>query len=100
MTNAREAYNEALGNLFSLDNAAPEEAIGAVLEASEAVFSAVEATTLEEACRLTGDATRLLVGIQPLVELAEYALDFQLAEVLRSYRSAAFQLLRRELKRI
>jgi len=98
MNNTREAYNAALGNLFSLDRAAPEEAIGAVLSCSEAVFAVVEATTREDSCRLAGEATRRLVELQPMIELAEAALDFQLAEALSSYRSAAFRLLRKSVK--
>jgi len=33
-----------------------------------------------------------------MIELAEGALDFPLAEALSSYRSAAFQLLRKSVK--
>jgi len=98
MTNQRETYNAALGNLFSLDRAAPEEAISAVLDCSEAVFAVVEATTRAESCQLAGEATRRLVELQPLIELAEGALDFPLAEALGSYRSAAFRLLRKSVK--
>jgi len=47
MTNQRESYNAALGNLFSLDRAAPEEAIGAVLNCSEAVFAVVAGRFLQ-----------------------------------------------------
>jgi len=98
MNNTREAYNAALGNLFSLDRAAPEEAIGAVLEASEAVFAVVEETSREGSCRLAGEATRRLVELQPMVELAEAALDFPLAEAISSYRTAAFRLLRKSIR--
>ena len=98
MTNPRQAYDAAIGNLFSLDYAAPEDAIGAVLECSEAVFSVVEATTRQESCRLAGEATRRLTALQPMIEISEAALDFPLAEALRQYRSAAFQLLRASIK--
>ena len=98
MTNTRQAYDAAMGNLFSLDYPAPEDAIGAVLECSEAVFSVVEATTREDSCRLAGEATRRLTELQPMIEICEAALDFPLAEALRSYRSAAFQLLRDSIK--
>jgi len=98
MNNTREAYDAAIGNMFNLEYSAPEEAIGAVLSCSEAVFAVVEATTREDSCRLAGEATRRLVELQPMIELAEAALDFQLAEALGSYRSAAFKLIRKSLK--
>jgi len=98
MTNQREAYDTAMGALFNLTNAAPFEVVAAVMDCSEAVFAVVEATTREASCQSAAQATRLLAGIQSHVEHAESCLDFQLAEVLRQYRSAGFQLVRSSVR--
>jgi len=94
MTNSTDTYNATLGNLFNLTTAAHADTVEAFVGCSEVVLDAFHATSREDSCRIAADATRRLAALEQVAVAAEAAFDFQLAEALRSYSTAAFQLLR------